>query len=89
MIKYGAILNVIILFFYHSFLFANTFTPTIGFRSSYTTGISEENISYKPFGKLSYKMVYLKTEVIGIYSINQQIQMVWETLPLLMLGRQE
>ncbi|MCX8123526.1 MAG: hypothetical protein N3F66_05105 [Spirochaetes bacterium] len=46
---------------------------TIGFKSKYTSGISDSNIVYKPYGKIGYDIDFLEINITGTYTIHQQI----------------
>jgi hypothetical protein len=54
-------------------VFAEKIKTSIGFKSIYSTGISDTNIAYKPFGKIGYAMSFLEIEATGMYTIHQQI----------------
>ncbi len=54
-------------------VFAENIKTTIGFKSNYSSGISDTNIIYKPFCKIGYEINIFKVEATGTYTINQQI----------------
>lgn len=54
-------------------VFAENVKTTIGFKSTYSSGISDTNIVYKPYCKIGYEINFFKIEAIGTYNINQQI----------------
>ncbi len=54
-------------------LFAENIKTTVGFKSNYSTGISDTNIAYKPFAKMKYEINFVDIEATGTYIIYQQI----------------
>ncbi len=54
-------------------LFAEKMKTTIGFKSTYSSGISDTNIAYKPFARIAYDINFFKIEATGMYTIHQQI----------------
>jgi len=54
-------------------VFAEKIKTTIGFKSTYSSGISDTNIAYKPFGRIGYAVSFLEIEATGMYTIHQQI----------------
>jgi len=52
---------------------ADSIKTTVGFKTNYSSGISDLNIAYKPFGKLGYNINFLNIEVAGTYTFHQQI----------------
>lgn len=54
-------------------VFAENIKTSIGIKANYSSGISDTNIAYKPFGRLGYEISFLNVEVTGTYTFHQQI----------------
>lgn len=66
-------LTVLIITCHPITVFAEKIKTTIGFKSIYSSGISDTNIAYKPFVRIAYDINFFKLEATGMYTINQQI----------------
>lgn len=65
-------LTIMIVTLYSTMVFPDTVT-TIGFKTNYSTGISDTNIAYKPYVRIGYEISAFKIEAIGSYISHQQI----------------
>ncbi|MGQ9844537.1 MAG: hypothetical protein ACUVRK_13385 [Spirochaetota bacterium] len=65
-------LTIMIVTLYYTMVFPDTVT-TIGFKTNYSTGISDTNIAYKPYVRLVYEISDCKIEATGTYISHLQI----------------
>lgn len=54
-------------------LIAEGINATVGLKTNYSSGVSDTNIAYKPFGKIGYNSSFLNFELTGMYTLHQQI----------------
>jgi len=66
-------LTTMIIMLYPFMVPAETVKTTLGFKTNYSSGVSDTNIAYKPYGKIGYDISFLNIEVTGTYIIHQQI----------------
>jgi len=66
-------LTTMIIMLYPFMVPAETVKTTLGFKNNYSSGVSDTNIAYKPYGKIGYDISFLNIEVTGTYIIHQQI----------------